>query len=55
MLLENEILPTEITYVGFKGIGTSLKREAVNAVYESRGMTKDHKVADEEYGAKNVM
>mmetsp|Transcript_44956 Transcript_44956/g.66151 ORF Transcript_44956/g.66151 Transcript_44956/m.66151 type:complete len:226 (-) Transcript_44956:227-904(-) len=38
---------TEITYLGFKGKGTSVKRRAVEAVYETRGMKKDHKVPDE--------
>ena len=37
-------IPTEITFIGFKGVGTSIKRVAVEAVYESRGMMKDHKV-----------
>lgn len=42
--------PTEITYVGFKGKGTKVKRAAVEAVYETRGMKKDHKVHGDEYG-----
>ena len=45
-------IPTEITYVGFKGAGTSVKRQAVKCVYESRGMKKDHKVPDGEFGTK---
>jgi hypothetical protein len=40
----DEVIPTEITYVGFKGEGTSVKRVAVKAVYETRGMKKDHSV-----------
>jgi len=56
VLLENdEVVPTEISYVGFKGMGTNVKRQAVKAVYESRGMKKDHKVPDGEFGAKHSM
>lgn len=43
-------IPTEITYIGFKGSGTKLKRQAVQAVYESRGMKKDHKTPGSEFG-----
>ena len=43
---------TEITYVGVKGKGTKMKRKAVDCVYESQGMPKDHKVPGEEYGAR---
>ena len=43
-------VPTEITYVGFKGGGTKLKRQAVEAVYESRGMKKDHKTPGADFG-----
>jgi hypothetical protein len=39
--------PTEITYVGMKGRGTAAKRMAVETVYESQGMKKDHKVKGE--------
>ena len=42
-------VPTEITYVGFKGKGTNTKRQAVKAVYETQGMKKDHKVPGSEY------
>ncbi|KAL3894262.1 MAG: hypothetical protein SGARI_007799, partial [Bacillariaceae sp.] len=44
---------TIMTYVGLKGKGSSVKRLAVEAVYESRGMPKDHKVPDGEYGMSN--
>lgn len=55
-LLENdEVVPTEVTYVGFKGVGTNVKRKAVETVYESRGMKKDHKVPDGEFSAKHSM
>lgn len=54
LLEDNEVTPTEITYVGFKGVTTHVKRKAVKAVYESRGMTKDHKVPDGEFGAKHT-
>lgn len=47
---------TEITYVGLKGKGTRAKRMVVEAVYESQGMPKDHKVpGDELAGHNNVM
>lgn len=46
------LIPTEISYVGFKGSGTSVKRQAVECVYESRGMRKDHRVPGADYGAK---
>lgn len=55
LLEDDEVVPTEITYVGFKGVGTTVKRKAVKAVYESRGMTKDHKVPEGEFGAKSFM
>jgi PITH domain len=38
---------TEITFVGLKGRGTRMKRMAVETVYESQGMMKDHQVGDE--------
>jgi hypothetical protein len=38
---------TEISYVGVKGKGTAMKRRAVESVYESQGMPKDHKVRGE--------
>jgi hypothetical protein len=46
---DDDRVSTEITYVGFKGKGTNMKRKAVKAVYETRGMTKDHKVPGSEY------
>lgn len=49
----DEVIPTEITYVGFKGEGTSVKRVAVEAVYETRGMKKDHTVPGGEFGAES--
>jgi len=45
-------IPTEINYIGFKGTGTSVKRVAVECVYETRGMKKDHKTRGAEFGAK---
>jgi hypothetical protein len=45
---------TEITYVGFKGKGTGAKRLTVDAVYETRGMKKDHKVKGEFAGQSFV-
>ncbi len=49
----DDVIPTEITYVGFKGEGTSVKRVAVEAVYETRGMKKDHTVPGGEFGAES--
>jgi len=44
---------TILTYVGLKGRGSKQKRMAVNAVYETRGMKKDHQVPGGEFGAQN--
>ena len=49
---DGDRVPTEITYVGFKGKGTNMKRKAVEAVYETMGMKKDHKVPGSEYIAR---
>lgn len=38
-----------ITYVGVKGKGTKMRRAAVDCVYESQGMPKDHQVPGDEY------
>ena len=46
---DEDRVPTEISYVGFKGKGTNFKRKAVEAVYETRGMKKDHKTPGNEY------
>ncbi len=52
---DDGVIPTEITYIGFKGVGTTMKRQAVETVYETRGMKKDHKVHGAEFGAKDSM
>lgn len=39
---------TLMTYVGLKGKGTGHKKVAVEAVYETRGMKKDHQVSNGE-------
>mmetsp|Transcript_31482 Transcript_31482/g.62740 ORF Transcript_31482/g.62740 Transcript_31482/m.62740 type:complete len:250 (-) Transcript_31482:145-894(-) len=49
---EGDVVPTEISYVGFKGKGTNTKRKAVKAVYETMGMKKDHQVPGAEYFGK---
>mmetsp|Transcript_3498 Transcript_3498/g.6475 ORF Transcript_3498/g.6475 Transcript_3498/m.6475 type:complete len:249 (-) Transcript_3498:226-972(-) len=49
---DDDVIPTEVTYVGIKGVATSVKRQAVECVYETRGMKKDHKVPGDEYGMK---
>lgn len=46
---DDDRIPTEITYIGFKGKGTNVKRKAVEAIYETTGMKKDHKVPGSEY------
>jgi hypothetical protein len=46
---------TEITFIGLKGKGTSMKRMAVEAIYETKGMLKDHKVKGEKYGSGSVL
>eukprot|EP00545_Synedropsis_sp_CCMP1620_P007915 CAMPEP_0119003136 /NCGR_PEP_ID=MMETSP1176-20130426/375_1 /TAXON_ID=265551 /ORGANISM="Synedropsis recta cf, Strain CCMP1620" /LENGTH=214 /DNA_ID=CAMNT_0006954705 /DNA_START=50 /DNA_END=694 /DNA_ORIENTATION=- len=47
--------PTEITFVGLKGKGTKMKRMAVETVYETKGMMKDHKVPKGELGANHFI
>jgi PITH domain len=47
---QDDEVSTVVTFVGLKGKGTRQKRMAVEAVYESQGMPKDHKVPDGEYG-----
>ena len=44
---------TEITYVGIKGKGSHMRRQAVETVYEARGMLKDHKTKADGYGGTN--
>ena len=50
---DDEDVSTIVTYVGVKGKGSRQKRMAVDAVYETRGMKKDHKVPGAEFGASN--
>lgn len=52
---DEDSVQTEITFVGFKGKGTNVKRRAVETVYESRGMKKDHKTPSAEYGANHFV
>lgn len=42
---------TEVRFVAFKGEFSERRRQAVEAVYESRPVPKDHKVPGEEQGA----
>lgn len=44
---------TIITFVGLKGRGSGQRRMAVEAVYESQGMPKDHKTPSAEYGTQS--
>ena len=46
---DEDRIPTELSYVGFKGKGTNVKRKAVKAIYETQGMKKDHKTPGNEY------
>ncbi|KAL3780845.1 hypothetical protein ACHAW5_000839 [Stephanodiscus triporus] len=48
----HDTVQTEITYVGFKGKGTNVRRRAVEAVYETMGMKADHKQPGNEYFAR---
>lgn len=52
---DTEEAGTEITYVGVKGKGTKMRRAAVDCVYETQGMLKDHQVPGNEYGATDVV
>lgn len=49
----DEDVATIITFVGLKGKGSGLRRGTVEAVYESQGMPKDHKVPGDEYSAQS--
>ena len=49
---DGDYVQTEITYVGFKGKGTNVKRRAVEAIYETTGMKADHKQHGNEYYAR---
>lgn len=40
-----------ITFIGFRGEFSERRREAVEAVYETRAMAADHKVPDDMQGA----
>ena len=50
---DDDDVATIVTYVGIKGKGSRQKRMAVDAVYETRGMKKDHKVPGADFGAHN--
>jgi len=52
---EDDAISTLITYIGLKGRGTGSKRQAVETVYETRGMKKDHQVKGNEYGAHQLL
>mmetsp|Transcript_25601 Transcript_25601/g.36079 ORF Transcript_25601/g.36079 Transcript_25601/m.36079 type:complete len:215 (-) Transcript_25601:242-886(-) len=47
----DEETSTEVTFVGFKGKGTNVKRMAVEAVYETSANLEDHEVHTEGIGA----
>lgn len=46
---------TSITYIGMKGKGTRMKRQAVDTVYESQGMPEDHKTKGNEYLSRSLI
>lgn len=52
---DNDGIQTEISYCGFKGKGTNVKRKAVKAVYETIGMVEDHDVPTDALGGRNIM
>lgn len=47
--------PMSISFIGFKGEFEERRREAVNAVYESRPIPKDHAVPDTEKTMHDIM
>ena len=53
LLDADDEVSTIVTYVGIKGKGSRQKRMAVDAVYETRGMKKDHKVPGGDFGMQN--
>ena len=46
---------TEITFVGLKGKGTSMKSVPVETVYESRPMPEDHKTPGGEFASRDFV
>merc|ERR1712232_54400 len=52
---EDDDTQTEISFIGFKGKGTSIRRKAVEAVYERIGLAGDHEVPPDELGARNIV
>mmetsp|Transcript_19882 Transcript_19882/g.43189 ORF Transcript_19882/g.43189 Transcript_19882/m.43189 type:complete len:227 (-) Transcript_19882:253-933(-) len=53
LLDADDEVSTIVTYVGIKGKGSRQKRMAVDAIYETRGMKKDHKVPGGDFGMQN--
>lgn len=47
---EDDEVSTLVTYIGVKGRGMRCKRVPVNALYETRGMKKDHKTPGADFG-----
>ena len=41
---DEDLVPTEVTHMGYKGKRMSVKRKPAEALYKTRGMKKDHKV-----------
>ena len=52
---DDDEISTIITYVGLKGKGSKQKRMAVETVYESRAMPKDHQVKGGEFGSHHLL
>lgn len=46
---------TEITFIGLKGKGSGIRRKAVDTVYESRPVPKDHQVKGGEFGSSTLI
>ena len=52
---EDDDTQTEISFIGFKGKGTSLRRRAVDAVYEKIGMPDDNEVSPDELTCRRIL
>eukprot|EP00536_Pseudo-nitzschia_multiseries_P004402 jgi/Psemu1/188011/e_gw1.73.95.1 len=50
---DGDEVATIVTYIGIKGRGSRQKRMVVDAVYETRGMKKDHQVPGADFGTQN--
>jgi len=51
----DEDVQTLVSFIGFKGKSTKMKRKCVEAVYESRAMLKDHKTPSGESTSRSLI